>query len=670
MFRELFDTAADAMVVVDHDGRIVRANPQAEHLFGFSESELHGQPIEVLMPEHARHRHHAHREGYRANPRVRPMGTGQELTGLKRNGQQFPVEIALSPINTPDGRLFLAAIRDISETQRARQALVRAHYDTVVAQIGQLALAAPNLDTAIENTPELVAAALSVQAVAIVFKHVQFKQMQVRAAFGIQAETINGLPWSLVLHDSPRQRGAIAPLESTGGADQSAALSNEPSPRIAGFGSTAIVPLFDLNEPMGALLALSHERRSFDHDAMHFLQSVANLLAAAMQRMRMEEQLSHAQRLEAIGQLTGGVAHDFNNLLTVISGNLQILEDELTDRPAAREVIGSALRAVGRGAELTRKLLAFARRQRLSPRASDPKKLLSDLGAMLRRTLGETINLEISYRHDIARVFADPGQLDGALVNLALNSRDAMPRGGDLDITASHQRVSDADASDELKAGDYVVFAVRDTGLGMTPEVLARAFEPFFTTKEQGKGSGLGLSMVYGFVKQSGGHLSVDSQLGYGTCIKLHLPAAEASATGSGELPLRAASRGNETILVVEDEPDVRDIAIAFLSSLGYSVVAAADAENALKQLAKDDDIAMVFSDVVLGTGMTGVELAEQIKHMRPGLPVLLTSGYEHSAAQTDDTTFGQFELLQKPYRREELSLAVRRTLDQRRSIP
>jgi len=645
MFRELFQTAPDAMIVVDREGRIVRVNPQAERLFGFGENELHGQPIELLLPEAVRHAHRAHVRGYTDAPRVRPMGTGQELIGQKKDGQQFPVEIALSPLQTPEERLFLASVRDVSETHRARQAIARARYDAVIARIGQLALAAPNLDAAIASTPELVAQALGVDGVAILFRHAQLKRLQVRGAIGVREDSLEALPWEELLEQHGSEPFADAGIAAS-----------------LGFACAEIVPLSDRDEPAGVLLALCRERTTFDHDAVHFLQSVANLMAAALQRIRMEEQLSHGQRLEAIGQLTGGVAHDFNNLLTVISGNLQILEDELADRPAARDIIGSALRAVGRGAELTRKLLAFARRQRLAPRACEPAKLLEDLGAMLRRTLGESVQLEIACTTGIAPVFADPGQLEAALVNLALNSRDAMPRGGRLTITANEQYVPPGEGRDALAAGDYVVFTVRDTGLGMPPEILARAFEPFFTTKEHGKGSGLGLSMVYGFVTQSGGQLSVESQLGYGTTITLHLPVAQ-RASGEGEPIAQTSSRGTETVLVVEDEDDVREIAVAFLRSLGYHVVATPNALAALDLLRENGDIALLFSDVVLGTGMNGFELADAARGLRPGLPVLLTSGYEH-AHGTDRTDASRYTVLQKPYRREELGTSVRRLLD------
>jgi CheY-like chemotaxis protein len=279
--------------------------------------------------------------------------------------------------------------------------------------------------------------------------------------------------------------------------------------------------------------------------------------------------------------------------------------------------------------------------------------------------LGETVELEIACAADIPAVYADPGQLEGALVNLALNSRDAMPRGGRLSITATEARQrSDDSGNVPLLAGNYVVFAIRDTGLGMAPEVLARAFEPFFTTKEPGRGTGLGLSMVYGFVKQSGGHISVDSRLGYGTSIELYLPVAESNESAPLDAVTIAPAQGRQTILVVEDEADVREIATAFLRSNGYAVVSEGSAEAALSKVASQPAIAMAFLDVVLGSGMNGIELAHEIRRRRPGLPVLLTSGYEGSRDDAGGDAGAEFDLVRKPYLRQELLAAVRKALD------
>jgi PAS domain S-box-containing protein len=663
LFAALFKTAPDAMVVADREGRIVLANPQAERLFGYAEGDLDGQPIEVLLPESVRTAHVSHRSNYMANPRVRPMGAGYELTGVRRNGQPFPVEIGLSPIGTESGVLFAASIRDISETHRVRQALTRARHDTFAAQIGRLALEAPNYEVAVDSMPSLVASALEIEAVAILFT--ALRRDDVRSATGLPLTHMDALVSTFRQGDLIRrlarpELGALTLKQLEG---------DEFAPFVAllaetGFRDAALVPLFDRYEPMGALLALSRKPDGFDRDGLHFLQSVANILAAAVQRSRSEEQLAHAQRLDAVGQLTGGIAHDFNNLLTVISGNLQLLETELAERTESREIMDSALRAVDRGAALTRKLLAFARRQRLLPRPVPTGQLLSDLQEMLKRTLGERIAVTVENSDDQHVVFADPGELEAAIINLALNARDAMPRGGRLAISVRPQRIDEGDTDVELPPGSYVVFMVTDTGIGMAPDVLARALDPFFTTKEAGKGSGLGLSMVYGFVKQSGGHMAIDSQLGYGTRVELYLPAASPGAAhsqSSGEAHIR---QGRETVLVVEDEPEVRVIALAFLRSLGYATYEASDAESALDLLARHADIEVLFSDVVLGSGMTGFDLVREARRLRPNLRALLTSGYERAPVGGDEAARSEFDVLRKPYRREQLAIALRKTLD------
>jgi PAS domain S-box-containing protein len=661
MFRELFDIAPDAMVAVDAQGRIVRANAQAERLFGYEPGMLNDAPIEMLMPDRVRATHHRHVTHYAAAPRIRPMGAGQELVGQRRDGSEFPVEIALSPIKTDDGMLYVAAIRDISESQRARQTLVRARYDKAMAQIGQLMLAAPNLDKAVEGIPGLVAPALEVEGVVLALRDTLHERIRIRTSFGISDDVLDTL-------DQAMAQGLLEQLSTDGASTifNPAVLGTE---KFAfgkdGFMSAAIAPLLDPVKTVGALLVFSREARNFDHDAMHFLQTFAITLTGAIQRIRTEEQLSHAQRLEAVGQLTGGVAHDFNNLLTIISGNLQILEDDLQDRPDALDVIGAARRATARGAELTRKLLAFARRQQLSPQACNPAVLLHDLSGMLKRTLGDAIDLQTHCLPDVPHIFVDPGQLDAALVNLAINARDAMPRGGRLNITISLG--NEADANEGSPGVRYVVLTVSDTGIGMPPDVLARAFEPFFTTKEQGKGTGLGLSMVYGFVKQSGGHLAIESRLGYGTKIALHLPAIDAPAPSAVRHGHAGnAAHGDETILVVEDEADVRSVASRFLRSFGYRVVEAAEAESALAIAENAPGIVLVFSDVMLGSGMTGIELAHALLRIRPELPVVLTSGDERSIQSSDDSD-RPFALLKKPYLREDLSQVVREAIDRSR---
>lgn len=669
LFEALFETAPDAMIVVNRDGCIVLANPQAERLFGYEAGELTGSPVEVLLPESVRAVHVGHRNGFMANPRVRPMGAGYELTGIRRNGEPFPVEIGLSPIQSTESTLFAASIRDISETHRVRQALTRARYDTYAAQIGRLALESSNYEAAVEKMPALVASALAIRAAAVLLAAPRSDDLRVHAEMGLPQILREALPrtipQSALFARIERDAPAGITLKQLAGAEFApfvAALGE------AGFRDAAAVLLLDRYQPMGVLLALSGKRDHFDRDALHFLQSVGNILAAAAQRTRSEEQLAHSQRLDAVGQLTGGIAHDFNNLLTVISGNLQILEAELADRPGLNETIDSALRAVDRGAVLTRKLLAFARRQRLVPRPVLPAQVLSDLQGMLRRTLGEHIAVSVEFREaEKNPVFADPGELEAALINLALNARDAMPAGGALTISVRKHALQSADDHIDLPLGNYVVFSVADTGLGMAPEVLARALEPFFTTKEAGKGNGLGLSMVYGFARQSGGQVFIESRVGHGTVVELYLPAgssADVAPTARDALPLR---EGKETILVVEDEAEVRGIALAFLRSLGYTTYEAADAEHALALLRQHDDIELLFSDIVLGSGKSGFDLVREARILRPRLPVLLTSGYERTTEGNERSGSSEFDVLRKPYRREQLAAALRKALDAER---
>ncbi|SOD55530.1 PAS domain S-box protein [Pseudoxanthomonas wuyuanensis] len=656
LFPQLFETVPDALLVVDRDGRIVLANQQAERLFGYPRQGLDGVAVEQLMPEAVRRRHHAHRSGYMAAPRIRPMGDGgMALVGQRKDGEQFPVEIALSPLQTDDGMQYLASIRDISETQRARQALARARYDALVARIGQQALESANEGKLIVGLPAQLAEAIGVETVAVLFKR-QDGKLEVHAGVGLEQCPLGTA--------NVPEKWRVATAQTLVLEDLAQDAGNLPCVRTA-HGSAAVVPLLDHDRPMGALLAWSGQTRRFDHDALHLLQSVANLLAALMLRRRTEEQLAHAQRLDAIGQLTGGVAHDFNNLLTVMSGSLQLLEAECGQQPGALELIASALRSVERGAELTSKLLAFARKQRLSPSAIAPAQLLRDLELMLQRTLGESIRLKVECPATLPAAYADAAQLDAALLNLALNARDAMPRGGEISIAVEERWIGTDTARPHLRAGHYVMFSVTDTGLGMTQETLARAIEPFYTTKGLGRGSGLGLSMVYGFIEQSGGQMEIASRLGYGTRIDLYLPVARLPYEPPQARP--ASTGGGETVLVVEDEPEVRGVAEAFLGSVGYRVLTAADADGAMARLASEADIALLFSDVMLGAGLNGKELAHAARQLNPALAVLLTSGYED--APGDDGRDG-FELLRKPYRREQLLAAVRRSLDQAAARP
>jgi len=664
LFRMLFETAPDAMVVVARSGEIVLANPQAHRLFGYPPDGLSGQTIEALLPEGGREAHARYRERYMNRPRVRPMGAGYELTGLRRNGETFPVEVALSPIGP---ELFAASVRDISETERVRQALQRARYDTYLARLGKLLIESNRDESARTTVPALIAEALGVEATAVAVGLPDGDALPIRAAHGIPPPLANALPEAFA---SDQLAGRLADLLPAGIWTLSRSPVHDlPALRAAldahGFADMALVPLLDRLKPTGVLLAATREPDDYDNDKSNFLRQTANILAAAIQRNRSEEQLAHAHRLDALGQLTGGIAHDFNNLLTVVSGNLQMLEAEHGDAPDSLPLIDSALRAIDHAAALTRKLLGFSRRRTLAPRALRPKRVLDELGDMLSRTLGEHIHLSLDCPPGIPPVLADASELETALVNLALNARDAMPDGGTLRIAARDQAIG-PDDTDGLPAGRYVAFTVADTGTGMSKEVLKHALDPFFTTKEAGKGSGLGLSMVYGFARQSGGRVRIESMLGQGTRVELLLPTAAVSDLDDDtleETPATDAQLNQTRVLVVEDEPDVRRVAVGLLRSLGYDPVEACHAAQALEQLHDDPTIRLLFSDVVLGHGHSGFELVREARVMRPDLAVLLTSGYAQSSAGDEAAQRGGIHLLRKPYRQDQLADALAKAL-------
>ncbi|MCC4115046.1 PAS domain S-box protein [Aromatoleum toluclasticum] len=537
--RQLIETAPDAIVVVDNGGRILLVNTQTERLFGYAREELVGQSIEVLVPQQLRGTHVGKRDAYIGKPSVRPMGTGLDLAGQRKDGSQVPIEISLSPLGNGDNLLISAAIRDITERRAAQEAL---------------RLARDELELRVrERTAELEQANRALQA-----------EMEDRAAA--------------------------------------------------------------------------------------------------------ERALHQAQKMEAVGQLTGGIAHDFNNLLTVVMGNLQLLARRVPSDPAAAELIKGAMDAAWRGAELNRRLLAFSRKQRLAPVPLDLNDLIAGMTNLLRRSLGEHINIKFHAATDLPPALADITQLESALLNLAVNSRDAMPEGGTLTIETGAVSLDEhyATLEDDVKPGAYVMLAVSDTGCGMPPEVVQRAFDPFFTTKETGKGSGLGLAMVYGFVKQSGGHVKIYSEPGTGATVKLFLPIITRPA---GALPAdapapRPDASGCETILVVEDEDNVRELVCRVLGGLGYRILQAPEGRTALGLLAGDPGIDLLFTDVILPGGMNGPEIARHARQLRPDLKLLYTSGYTGNALLELEAIPGEFRLISKPYVIEDLAQMVREVLD------
>lgn len=385
------------------------------------------------------------------------------------------------------------------------------------------------------------------------------------------------------------------------------------------------------------------------------------------EQRNMEQQLRESQKMEAVGQLTGGVAHDFNNLLTIILGNAEILQEELSDLPHLQRLAKMSLDAADRGADLTSRLLAFSRKQALEPKLLDVAPLIQGMDGLLRRALPESIDIEIVRSGGLWKIEADKTQLESALLNLAVNARDAMPNGGSLTIEMANAMLDDNYVAMEpdVRPGQYMVIIVTDTGTGMPPDVLARVFEPFFTTKEVGKGSGLGLSMVFGFVKQSGGHIRIYSELNEGTAIKMYFPRSrrdQENATVAS--PLVKVTGGAEKILVVEDDCAVREYVSAQLHSLGYRVLEVAKGAEAIEIFKQTADIDLLFTDVVMPGGMGGRELADAACKLQPNLKVLFTSGYTENSIVHQGRLDPDVKLLNKPYRREQLALKIREALD------
>jgi PAS domain S-box-containing protein len=377
-----------------------------------------------------------------------------------------------------------------------------------------------------------------------------------------------------------------------------------------------------------------------------------------------ERKLQQAQKLEAIGQLTGGVAHDFNNMLTVITGTTETLVAGLRDRPDLQNTAKLIDDAAQRCSDLIAHLLAFARRQPLHPRNIDVNATVGDVAKLLRPTLGEQIAINTVLEPKLAPAHLDASQLANALLNMAINSRDAMPGGGTLTLTTRMVSQQDSELDAPAAPGAcYIVIEVADTGTGMSEQVRERVFEPFFTTKEVGKGSGLGLSMVYGFVTQSGGHMRIDSEEGRGTTIRIYLPAAQGEAVQPAGVS-NAATGGSETILVVEDDVLVRNFVVAQLQSLGYRTLAAPDGLSAVAILRGSEPCDLLFTDVVMPAGMSGRQLAQEAARIRPGLKVLYTSGYSDETIMPNGRLEPGVLLLQKPYRKAELAQMIRRAID------
>jgi len=515
-FVGLLEAAPDAMVCVDNDGQIALVNAQAERLFGYDRDELVGQAVEMLVPDAVRPVHPGHRAGYLAEPQPRPMGAGKELAGRRRDGSTFPAEISLSAIDTDDGILVTAAVRDVTER-------------------------------------------LEVQ--------------------------------------TERER-----------------------------------------------------------------------LKTQAERDRLERQLQQSQRLESLGQLAGGVAHDFNNLLGVISNYAAFIAEEMNKPPghvpdkSVLSDIEQIQLATERATRLTHQLLAFARREVVQPRVLNLNEVVASILTLLKRTLGEHVELVTDLEAGLDLVLADPGHIEQILVNLAVNARDAMPGGGTLTIETGNLDADEAyaDSHTNLPLGRYVALKVSDNGTGMPAEVIDRAFEPFFTTKPKGEGSGLGLATIYGIVTQAGGNVRIYSEPQLGTAITVLLPVTDKSPPVAEQVPDESGGGGNELVLVVEDEAALREVTRRILSRNGYQVIVAANGLEAIQAAATcEDRIDALVTDVVM-PGMQGKEVARRVRELQPGIGVLYMSGYTEGLLSAQGVLEPGVILIEKPFTEASLLTKLR----------
>jgi PAS domain S-box-containing protein len=645
---------ADALPVlisyVDAGGRYRFNNKAYEEWFGHNRKDLAGRHLRDVLGESA----------YEAlSPMVEKVLAGERVTGeralsYKDGGDRF-VHIEYVPDRRDDGSVvgFFALVQDISEAKRAEQALresearFRAMADCAAAPVW---VTGPS---------------------GIEFANKAFEEVT-----GLPADALAGEVWTTLIHPDD-----LPPAIATRARAWAEKTSYGFDARFRGADGdqrwmrVTCRPRFDANEQLIGYVGLAvdfTDARAAELALRELNQSLeARVAAAIAEREHAEEALRQSQKMEAVGQLTGGIAHDFNNLLTVIAGNIDIARRHVGESGEGRvlRALGNAQIGAERAAVLTQRLLAFSRRQPLNPRPVDANKLVSGMGELLHRTLGETIEVETVLAARLWLIEADPNQLENAILNLAVNARDAMTDGGKLTIETANTHLDRAYAARNagVTAGQYVAICVSDIGSGMAADTLERAFEPFFTTKEVGKGTGLGLSMVYGFVKQSGGHLKIYSEEGEGTTVRIYLPRLVGEAAAAEDQPDEAVPEGSreETILVCEDDDDVRAYTVEVLRELGYRVLEAHDGPSALRLLERQEgNVDLLFTDVVLPSGMSGAVLAQEARARRPELRILFTTGYARNAIVHHGRLDPGVELITKPFAYADLAARVRDMLD------
>jgi PAS domain S-box-containing protein len=716
-WRQIVDSAIEtAIISTDPDGRVTSWSEGAERILGWSEAEMLGQRLDRIFPDPEAGPAQLRRE--MADAVTNGRGGGEEGWRKRKDGSHFWSAGEMAPIRSDEGELlgFTKVVRDRSAQKESEEA-AQAERETL--EVLNKAGSALAIETDLQRLVQIVTDA-GVELTGAEFGAFFYNALN-DAGESYTLYTLSGAPIeAFSKFPMPRKTQIFGPTFRGEGILRSDDITRDPR-----YGKNApfkgmpeghlpvrshlAVPVISRSgEVIGGLFFGHKEAGVFDARSERGLAGLAAEAAVAIDNARLteamqceiaertraedalrkfnatleqqvaertealrrnEEALRQSQKMEAVGQLTGGIAHDFNNLLQVIIGNLEALQRNLPGESARlQRAAKNAMAGAERAASLTQRLLAFSRRQPLNPQPVDPNALVGSMSDLLHRTLGETISVETVRGAGVWRIEVDPTGVEAAILNLAVNARDAMADGGQLTIETANAYLDEAytRSHSEVTPGQYVVLSISDTGVGMDQATVAQAFEPFFTTKPVGQGTGLGLSQVYGFVKQSGGHLKIYSEPGEGTTVKIYLPRFDSPVAEEAHEASQVAPEGSaaETILVVEDDADVREQSVEALGELGYRVLQAVDGPAALRLLKHEAHVDLLFTDVVLPGGMTGAQVAGEAKDIQPGLKVLFTTGYARNAIVHNGRLDPGVQLITKPYNFADLAAKIRDVLD------
>jgi len=649
LFQGLLQSAPDAILIIGREGRIVLANSQTEVMFGYTREELLGGTVELLIPERFRQAHINHRSGYVDDPRTRPMGTGLNLAGRRKDDSEFPVEISLSPMQTQEGLLVTAIIRDTTERKRAEEALQKAY--------GELELKVR------ERTAELTKANQSLQVEIVEHKRAQ-ERLREQAALLNHAQDaimVRDLAGQILFWNRRAERIYGWTAEEVIGRD----IRDLIYARGTSQYDQAYREVIERGEWMGELRQTTkagkeiivESRWTIVKDDSDVPSSLLVINTDITDRKRLEAQFLRAQRMESIGTLAGGIAHDINNVLAPILMSVQMLQHKYSDE-ASQRMLSVLQKNAERGANMVRQLLEFARGVEGERMILQPRHLIKEIIKILRETLPKSIEVEFLLPEDLWPITGDATQIHQVLMNLCVNARDAMPHGGTITIQAENTRIDHnyAEMNIDSKPGQYVALTVIDTGIGIPSQIIDKVFEPFFTTKEQGKGTGLGLSTVLAIVKSHGGFVNVYSEPAHGTHFKVYLPAADAPYLShtQEEAPDLPIGHG-ELILVVDDEEAIREITKGTLESFGYRVITAGDGTEAVALYAQHlNDVSVVLTDMVMPF-MDGPATIRALQKINPQISIIASSGLTENGKAHELLKLGINKFLQKPYTAEKL---------------